>query len=299
MGNNNIKAIFSSANPKFYKEIIFQPFGRSLGYLSLLLLIVSLILSAQFAWKLKKGIEVFSREVIERLPEIIPQGIPPLRIEKGRVSSPVPQPFVIQKDNFAFVLDVTGKVTSLDQYKEGVLVTRDKIILKRDKEVGSEISEYDLNRMKFDLLDIKPGNKDKGEIINLTWGKKTFSVTSSGIARLANTAVLLILPFFLFLSFTSLLIGKLLQVIIFSLLSLVINNATAGRLKYRELINIGVYALTTPTVLSVVLILSTAGPGKQLLLRVWPIFYVIIYVIFLSLAIIKCKQDTEPQVLQD
>jgi hypothetical protein len=296
MSRNNIKAIFNSANPNFYKEIVSQSFGKSLGYLSFLVLLVSLILSAKFALDLKRGIVVFSREIVERLPQIIPQGIPPIRIENGKISSPVAQPLVFAKDGFAFVLDATGKVTSLDQYKNGVLLTQNKIIFKKEKEVGTETTEYDLSRIKFDLLDIKPGDKQKGEILNITWGKRVFILSKESIARVGNTAVLLILPFFLLFSFATFLIGKLLQVLIFSLVSLVFNRSTAASLKYGNLINIGIYAITPPTVLSVVLILSTAGPGKHLVLKIWPICYMVLYGVFLSLAIIKCKQNTQVEV---
>lgn len=296
MSSSNIKAIFSSANPNFYKEIFSQSFGRSLGYLALLVLIVSLILSAKFALELKKGIGVFSKEIVERLPEVIPQGIPPIRIEKGKVSSPVEQPLVFEKNGVAFVLDVTGKITSLDQYKEGLLLTQDKIIFKRDKEIGSETTEYDLSKMKFDLLDIKPGDKQKGEILILTWGKRVFSITRQSIDRVGNTIILLMLPFVLLFSFVAFLTGKLLQVLLFSLVSMAFNKTTGARLKYANLINIGIYALTPATVLSVVLISSSAGPAKNLALKAWPLCYMLLYMVFLYLAIIKCRQNTPEQV---
>ncbi len=296
MSIKNIKAIFNSANPNFYKEIVSQSFGKSLGYLAVLVLIVSLILCAKFALELRRGIEVFSTEIVQRLPQVIPQGIPAIRIDSGKISSPVAQPFIFQKDGFAFILDATGKTTSLDQYKEGVLLMQDKVIFKRDKGVGSEITEYNLSKMKLDLVDIKPGDKQKGEILNITWGKKVFSITRESISRVGGMIVLFILPFFLIFSFAALLTGKLLQVLIFSLVSLVFNKSTAASLKYGELINIGVYAITPPTVLSVVLILSTAGPGKHLVLKIWPLCYMAMYLVFISLAIIKCKQKTEAQV---
>ena len=103
-----------SFNPKFYKEVSRQPFGRSFGYLMLFLLVMSLVLSVKYTFYMRVGVEKavewLSTDFAKKLPEVLPV----INIKDGEVSSPVRQPFVYEGEGFAF--DVPPLLPMLSEY---------------------------------------------------------------------------------------------------------------------------------------------------------------------------------------
>lgn len=291
---SSILAILRSADPKFYKEIALQPFSRSIKYLLLLVFIASLIISLKSVWELKKGIARFSYGAALDLAEMMP-AISEVKIDKGTASSPVKQPFIFQKEDFVFILDTTGAVTSLDNYKEGVLLEKNKLKVKtaQKKGLSSRTEEYDLSGIKSQPLIFKSGDKQKGEILSITVGNKVLNVSRDNIDKLGRRLSLLVSPVLLLVTFVFSLLAKLFQVVLFSAASLLFNSVLKAKLGYKSLLNIGVYAITPPTILSIIVLFLPWGAGKNTFFLIWPLFYIFFYVVFLSLAIGNCRQEPE------
>jgi len=192
------------------------------------------------------------------------------------------------------VLDTTGKIVSLDGYKNGILITKDKVIFKAAEGGRTKVEEYDLSKVKISPFIVKSGDAQRGELLHLTIGKKILSITKNSIDKAGNVISLLVFAIMVLFMFGLFLNTKLFQIFIFSLVSLIINSLSSGRLKYVYLLNIGTYAITVPTVVSVFLILFPVT-GKQTLLKLWPLFYILLYLVFLYLAIVRCKQAEESQ----
>ncbi len=292
-GKNVFLAILRSNDPGFYQEIVLQPLGQSLKYLLLLVFVVSLFLSLRSVWELKSWIARFSYRTAEHLAEIMP-AISEVKIDKGEVSSPVKQPFIFQKSDFAFILDTTGSIVSLDNYKEGILLGKSKLTIKTPQNSGisTRTDEYDLAKIKTQPLIFRLGDKQKGEIISITIRDKVLSVSKENIDKLGKRISLLISPVLLLVTFLISLLDKLFQVFLFSAASLLFNAVLKAKLKYRSLLNIGIYAITPPTLLSLVVILCS-GAGRNIILLIWPLFYIFFYIAFLSLAIVRCRQNAE------
>ncbi|HTY44755.1 MAG TPA: DUF1189 family protein [Patescibacteria group bacterium] len=295
-GEGGFKGIVNSFNPRFYKHIAPQSFGKSFTYLLFMVLVVSLLLSAKYLLELRKGIADFTDLAFRNLEETLVSGFPEIKIEKGQVSSTVKQPFLVKKGDFAFVLDTTGQVTSLNEYKNGILVTANKLITKTTKSGGAsaEVNEVDLAKMRVDLLMLKPGDKQKGELVSLTINNKVFSVTKDNVNALGKKIAFILSPFLLILIFVSLLLGKLIHIVFFSLISLLANAIAKAGLGYRSLLNIGTYAITLPTAVSTVMIVLF-GTAKNGFLPALFLPYVVIYVAFLFLAVNHAKPGSGAQ----
>ncbi len=296
IGEDGFKGILNSFNLTFYKHIAQQSFGKSFKYLLFMVFIVALLLSAKYVLELRKGIADFTNLVFKNLEQTLADGLPEIKIEKGQVSSTVQQPFMVKKADFVFILDTTGQVASLNEYKNGILLTVNKLITKSTKENGisSEVNEVDLTKMKVDLLLIKPGDKQKGELVSLAINNKIFSVTKDNINALGKKIALIISPFLLALTFLALLLGKLIHILVFSLVSLIANAVTKAGMRYRSLLNIGTYAVTLPTAVSTIMII-VFGNAKNGFLPVLFLPYIVIYAAFLFLAVSQAKPGSGAQ----
>lgn len=242
----------SATSFRFYKEIAFQKVSKSIGYFFLFILLITLVLSMKRSTALIQGMDEVSKELGDKLPEI--------RIEDGVVSTDAQEPFVIEEKDFIFIIDTTGKITTVDpSYKQGILLTKNKLI-HRQSEI--ETREYDLSKIKSFTV-----NKEAME----RW-KKTFS-------RFAFPILLVSLfPYFT--------IAKLIHILLFSLIALIVNTATKANLKYENLFNISLFALTPPVLLAT--IFNLAGFKIPPL---WSVFlYTVVYIIFLTGGVRSCRK---------
>ena len=246
-----IKMWRSATSFRFYKEIAFQKVSKSIGYFFLFILLITLVLSMKFSNALIQGMGEVSKELGDRLPEI--------RIEDGIVSTDAQEPFTIEEKDFIFVIDTTGRITAIDpSYKQGILLTKKKLFYKQSE---IETREYDLSKIKSFTV-----NKEAME----RW-KKTFS-------RFA-------FPILLISLFSYFVVVKLIQIFLFSLIALIANTTTKANLKYENLFNISLFALTPPVLLATIFTLAGLWIPPF-----WSIFlYVAIYIVFLGGGIRSCK----------
>ena len=235
---------------RFYKEIAFQKVSKSIGYFFLFILLITLVLSMKRSTALIQGMDEVSKELGDKLPEI--------RIEDGVVSTDAQEPFVIEEKNFIFIIDTTGKITTVDpSYKQGILLTKNKLI-HRQSEI--ETREYDLSKIKF------------------------FTVNKAAMERWRKTFSRFAFPILLVSLFPYFVVVKLIQILLFSLMALVMNTATKANLKYENLFNISLFALTPPVLLAT--IFNLAG----LKIPLFGLFYIAIYIVFLMGGIRSCRE---------
>lgn len=269
-----------SFSPKFYKNIVSQSFARSFGYLVMLVFAVSLVLSVKYTVNTRvvtqKFVEWINAVFVEKLPEFLPE----IHINNGEVSSPAEQPLVREWEKFAFILDTTGTITSLDKYKNGILLMKHTLVVKHTETGKTKTEEYDLSKVK--LFKMTPGEKE-GEFIILNFEGREFSLTQNDIERWSNIFGQAILPIMVVGLFFYYLLAKIFQLLLFSLLSLIVNGVTNSKLKYDNLLNIGILALTPSVVFSVLAeVLGLAIP-------LFGLIYIGLYSLFLVMAISECK----------
>lgn len=121
--------------------------GTGFLYLFILLLVCWLLISVKV---------YFSLADLRDDPEFesFVSQVPPISIEQGQVSADVEQPYTIRSETepgFVFIIDTTGQITELDDsMEEGGLLTRDRLIMRRNR---WETRELDLSQIESFHMD--------------------------------------------------------------------------------------------------------------------------------------------------
>jgi len=236
---------------KFYKEA--KDFQRSavMKYIFLLILLITLVLSVKYAIDFRIGLGVAAEWTKGNLPVI--------EIQNGVVSADVKQPYKIEEGGFALIIDTTGEITSLDGDEKGVLLMKNKVIYK-ENEVKTE--SYDLSQVE------------------------SLRIDDNFMSTLKNNIPWIVFPFMLLGIFVYFCIARFVQVFIFSLVSLAAASITSVKLNYKQLFNIGVYAITPSVILgAVVAFFGRLLPG-------FGVLYAGVYIVYLVMAIRACKEES-------
>lgn len=239
---------------KFYRSIKDSKFSRSFVYLLLLFLIIYFI----------NGTKTFiiTRIVVDELVTNLSVNIPEFRLENGEFSFEGKMPYYISSSTSeAFVIDTTGAVNEgvLKDVASGMLITKDKVYVKRSEVETREFSLAELEGItlsKSDVLEFLP---------KLSW----------------------IAFIFIAFGFIFVLGWKLLNAVILALLGLIANAVFNGRLKFNNLMNISIYALTLPMLIQLAYNLS----GYQI--SGFGFIYWGISILYVVLAVKSCNDDTD------
>ncbi|HRU42411.1 MAG TPA: DUF1189 domain-containing protein [Candidatus Diapherotrites archaeon] len=240
---------------KFYRSIRDNRFSRSFVYLLLLFLIVYFI----------NGTKTFvvTRILMDNLAVQLDENVPEFRLENGEFSFEGDMPYYISgSTNEVFIIDTTGQVTesALKDAETGILITRNKLFVKRNE---IETREFSLNELKG------------------------ITLTKSDVLEFMPKLSWIVLIFIVF-GFIFALGWKLLNAVILALMGIVANAVLKGRLKYNNLLNISIYALTLPMLVQLAVNLY-GYPIPRFGLIYW-----VISILYLDLAIKSCiDQDKE------
>ncbi|MFH0987524.1 MAG: DUF1189 family protein [Patescibacteria group bacterium] len=250
---NFFQKITKSFNPSFSKEVRGWKAKEGLKYLFLLAFLFALIISAKnsisfyFSTRnIPENAESFFLENFKDFPEI--------EVEEGKVSSTT-DPFLkhwsYKKGTIAFAVDtgaseqdiVSGKYSS---YNEGLFLLEDRLILRTVDANGKTSTDiYPLRDINLSVV----FNPQKGEFLRINWEGQVFNVTPAKVSRWLTTFNLILFPFLFVFLIIFLFLAKLIQILIFSIVSLIINAIAKTGLSFKQLFNIGVFSLTLPFVL--------------------------------------------------
>lgn len=236
----------------FYKEAKERPVSRAIKFLLGLTVLMTLLISIRLSFDAFYWIEKIGGWMEESLPEIT--------VTQGQASSPAHQPYQVeaQEKNFIFVLDTTGTIQDVPaQYPSGILVMKNKVVFKEN---AFQKREYSLTQFS-----------------GVTLNKQT-------IGELKRTLKILAAPLLFIGLFLYLFLARLIQVLFFSLISVVVNLAGDVRLSYSSMFAIGVYALVPCSLLGTIVALI----GSPLLL--FPAVYLSSYLIYLVAGVLQCKR---------
>ena len=239
---------------KFYRSIKNNKFSRSFVYLLLLFLIVYFI----------SGTRTFiaTRIAIDELITNVNANIPEFRLENGEFSFEGKMPYIISSStNEAFVIDTTGQVDAsvLKDVGSGMLITKDKVYLKNSQVESREFNLTELKGVtltKKDVLDFLP---------KLSW----------------------IVFIFIAFAFIFVLGWKLLNAVILALLGLIANAVLGSRLKFNNLLNISIYALTLPMLIQLAVNLY-GYPIPSF----WAIYWGV-SILYVAFAVKTCKEEVD------
>lgn len=238
----------------FYKKAVTFRMAEVFKYLFMLLLVLSLFVSAGISFRMTKVFNELADWAIKTLPAI--------DITNGKVSTDAQMPFKVTEKGMEIIIDTTGQTVSIvEEAERGILVTKDKLIYKQSK---TQINTYELSNIKKLSLN---------KITIEKWKK----ISSKIFFPLCFAAV-----------FIYYVIAKALQLLFFSLLPLAVCGAKNIKLKYSEIFKITVFALTLPFFVASMVELFFFR------VMFFPILFAIIYSVYLTKAALVCGKTDKP-----
>jgi len=278
--------LLNSFKPSFYEEAAFKQVANSIKYVFLLVLITTIIISTYIVFNLRTKSLEFLNSNKEKLYEVIKKIVVPLKIKDGKVSADVKQPYKerlseLGPKGFTLVIDTTGSITSLEEGEDGILITEDTLIVQSETKGTTDIKRYSLSQIKD--FSIKPSDKTD-EYFIVSSGGHTYYVTFDLLKTWVNIIFKIGWPLLIVFSYIFTLFAKFIQVLIFSLFVVILNLSSVKRLKYSNIFNIGIYAITPPTSLALI---NTAGGIN---FKYFNIVYIAVYLIYLALGFAYAKE---------
>ena len=234
---------------KFYKDVKSFSVGKSIKYILLFILLISLVLTIRYSYGFGAGLNI--------AVEWMKKNLPVIEIQNGIASVDVEQPYKVSQDDMVVIIDTTGKTSSLDGYKKGVLLMKDKVLYK-ESDVKTEI---------YNLADVK-----------------SLKIDQNFMNTVKNNAVWIIFPFMFAGIYIYLAVARFLQIFLFSLVTIFTAAVTKTQLTYTQIFSIGAYAVTASMIL---------GGIAALFMRVIPGIgwvYCGIYITYLVMGLLNCKE---------
>lgn len=255
---NILQAIFMSFYSKdLYRDVAKNWNGKTFVYL---LFLVALSWVA-FTIKMQLGLN----EVYQKDTDKVVTQIPVLTIKDGKITTPENRPYFIKNpdtNETIAIIDTSGTYKTLSDAKTGILVTPSEVI-----------TQPNANETKINHV---PNN------LNLTINPTTIN---GYIHAMLPFAWIFLFIFFTFASF----IYRIIQALIYAIIGKIICAIVFAPLRYSELLQIAVVAVTPAIVLSAVLDFWIVKFPHHLLL------YFILAMIYLTFGILANKQPRENQ----
>ncbi|MFA6384970.1 MAG: DUF1189 family protein [Candidatus Omnitrophota bacterium] len=244
--------LFGAFDPRFYPKISKQSIGRSIGFLALFVLIVAACVSARYTSVVLSGFTAAKKWVHGNIAAIASE-YPAVTVEKGVIVDPK-ESFIKEYDKrFAVIIepDPDKARAIMDRYPNLALLTQKLLIIKqaKDSSGAEEIKTYPMEKTSFSITPGESGFK-------LLYERRQFDLTSRTISRWLDIAGLFVFPVLLVICFAAYCFAKPAHVFIFSLASLIIAAIMKIKLSYKEMWNIGAYALVPSTCAAVLLDVS-------------------------------------------
>jgi hypothetical protein len=208
--------LFSFFSRSLYRDVARN--WKGLGFLYLLLLLALAWIPATLTLHRSVG------AVVNAFGPMVLEQVPPITITDGEVSTPVPQPHVIQFPGTGkplIIIDTTGQITSLDSQEASVLVTKRQVAVRQNER---ETRIYDLSAVKSFTLD-----RQKLE----AWGRV-----------LRKWMAIALYPFLLVGSF----VYRIAQVLIYGAIGRIFARIEKADLEYSDLVRLASVSIT-PAVL--------------------------------------------------
>jgi len=235
---------------KFYNRVKGFRLSKAMRYIFSLILLITLVLTIRYSYDFKKGLNVAL--------DWAKKNLPPIEIQNGIVNVNVQQPYKVTEEGLALIIDTTGQINSLDEYGKGILLTKDKIIYK-ESEIKTET--YKLSNIQ------------------------SLRIDENFMNALRKNALWILSPLMFVFTYVGFCFARFIQILLFSIFSLATSSIVNAKLSYKQLFNIGIYAITPSVILGALLALL----GIQL-----PLFWILysgLYIIYLIISIINCKEE--------
>ena len=274
--------MFGAFDPGFYPKIARQSIGRSVGFILVFVLIISALVSIKYTFVALSGLSIAKKWVVDNMPKLASE-LPAISVDKGSIVEPKKVFIKEYGKQFALIVepDAQNASAAIAAYPNAALLTQQQLITKQTNanSASADIKTYNLENRSFTITPGADGFK-------VSFEQRQFDIVPKAINRIIDIGSMFIFPVLLIIWFSIYSFTKPLHVFLFSLVSLVIMAVLKTRLTYKELWNIGVYALVPATCLAAFMDIL----GLRILF--FPLFYSLLYVCYLYMAIKAVGQTT-------
>ncbi|MFH0828384.1 MAG: DUF1189 family protein, partial [Candidatus Omnitrophota bacterium] len=257
--------------PEFYGKIARQSIGRTIGFLFILILVISAVFSLQAALAILPQLKHVQRWADVNLKKISGE-FPAIEIKDGELIQPK-ETYVLEiGKNLAFAVEPDPQKESavLEKYGNLFMLTSKQFVFKQTGENSvTEERRRDLDKVKsWKMFPVQSG-------LGMSFENNQVLFTSATVQKWLKAVKIFIFPvFLLFLSglysFT-----KFTQVLFFSLFGMIANAVLKVKAEYKQIFNVCVYALVPPVILSMALdVLHVRLPGFWFLFSAIYILYI-------------------------
>lgn len=271
--------MFGAFNPRFYPKIANQSIGRSIGFILVFVLIISACVSMKYTALVLSGFTAANKWVGENMGKIAAE-FPVVSMEKGSITEPKQTFIKDYEQKFAFIIepDPVAARAMVEKFPNLALLTQKLLITKQTKDGGgsSEIKTYNMENSSFTISPDASGFK-------VIFQQKQFELKPQTVKKWLGVISMFVFPVLLIIWFGIYSFTKPLHIFIFSLASLIISSAMNIKLPYKQLWNIGAYALVPATCL------ATLMDVLGLRIPFFALFYCILYIGYLYIGIRAAK----------
>ncbi len=257
--------------PAFYAKIARQSVARTIGFLLILILIISAALSLKSVLMINPRLKLVQKWAEVNLEKISGK-LPVIEIKDGALIQPKETYVLEMGSNFVFAVEPDQKkeTTILEKYKNVVMLTGKQFVFKQTGEDSvSEERRHDLGKVKnWKIFPIEGG-------LAFSFENNQISITPVTVKKWLKVTAILIFPVFLLVLFGFYSFTKPLQVLFFSLTGLIANAVLKAEASYKQIFNICAYALVPSTTLAVILeVFQLRLPGFWFLFSAIYILYI-------------------------
>jgi hypothetical protein len=240
--------VVGSFNPKFYKSIVKQRLIKSVGFLIVFIMIFTAVLSLKYTTDVKSTIPFVVEWINENFDYFVDE-LPLIEIENGKLLLPQSTYTKEWQEEFVFIIepDEQQVLSTVDQYDNGIFITQSKVLIKQTETnvPKTRLETYDMKNIRY--LKVIPTEAGLSVVVE----NSEFDITQPAIERFIEKASILLFPLIFLWSMLIYSMSKPLQILFYSIFSLLFKTHLKVSLTYKELLNVGIYALVPPTTMAV------------------------------------------------
>lgn len=261
-----------------YQDLAAEKVGRTIGYIAILMLIFSIIVSAIYTFQIFELINNTKNYIDTEISEIkyendnleiIPKsGEEIIRININELISEV----VIINTMDTDEKTIQENISEINNSDNGILILKDKVLIKDALSNNLTEIQYKSISEKYNISNI-----DKTEILNMLSGKDIYITLVIFFAK----AIL----YMFIVYFATVLVDILLLVV----LTYIVTRIAGLRLKHTAVYNIAAYSLTLPIILNIIYFIVNSFTGFTI--KYFQVMYTAIASIYIITAILMIKSD--------
>ena len=261
-----------------YQNLAAEKISRTVGYIVLLILIFSIVITLSYVYQMNKMINKTRNYIETEIAEITYENYE-LSITKDNgedyseidVDDLLTAKIIINTQT-TDEEQIQKSIDEISSQENGILILKDRIIIKN--EFVSDVSEYSYK----DISEEYNINKiDKNEIINMLSGQN--------VTRFLVIFAITMLIYMFILYFSSILI----DIFLLAILAYIVTRIAGLRLKLTAVYNIASYSLTLPVIMNIIYFVINRFTGFTI--EYFQIMYTAVASIYIITAVLMIKSD--------